>query len=191
VLEVLIAARGPTKWEWRVCDRHGSTIMGGLNARDQQPGTGATERYFSCWPAAAFRVKDAEELEAPDRHEGVRASTPIANPQVRQPRGNGSYIIARSGYGIGRHSQSVRSGRFHREDLLDFETYGAVAFARFRREPRPVDLDLTPTIRSDRSGLAQIAHQKRYRRSPHAKYLRKRLLSERENVVVGVVAKME
>ena len=30
VLEVLIAARGPTKWEWRVCDRRDSTIMGGF-----------------------------------------------------------------------------------------------------------------------------------------------------------------
>lgn len=30
VLEVLIAERGPTKWEWRVCDRHGTTIIGGF-----------------------------------------------------------------------------------------------------------------------------------------------------------------
>jgi hypothetical protein len=35
-----------------------------LNAPDQRPGTGATERYFSCWPAAAFYVRIAEELEA-------------------------------------------------------------------------------------------------------------------------------
>jgi hypothetical protein len=30
VLEVLITAKGPTKWEWLVCDRHDSTIMGGF-----------------------------------------------------------------------------------------------------------------------------------------------------------------
>ena len=30
VLEVLITERSPTKWEWRVCDRHGTTIMGGF-----------------------------------------------------------------------------------------------------------------------------------------------------------------
>jgi len=35
-----------------------------LNAPDQRLGTGATERYFSCWLAAAIYVKIAEELEA-------------------------------------------------------------------------------------------------------------------------------
>jgi hypothetical protein len=30
VLEVLITKRSLTKWEWRVCDRHGTTIMGGF-----------------------------------------------------------------------------------------------------------------------------------------------------------------
>ena len=30
VLEVLITKRSPTKWEWRVCDRYGTTIMGGF-----------------------------------------------------------------------------------------------------------------------------------------------------------------
>jgi hypothetical protein len=41
---------------------------------DQRLGTGATERYFSCWLAAAIYVKIAEELEAlfdmADRYEG-------------------------------------------------------------------------------------------------------------------------
>jgi hypothetical protein len=31
VLEVSIAERAPTKWEWRVCDRYG-TIMGGFES---------------------------------------------------------------------------------------------------------------------------------------------------------------
>jgi hypothetical protein len=39
-------------------------LWAGLNAPDQRPGTGATERYFSCWLAAAFYVRIAEELEA-------------------------------------------------------------------------------------------------------------------------------
>jgi len=30
VLEVLITKRSPTKWEWRVCNRHGTTIVGGF-----------------------------------------------------------------------------------------------------------------------------------------------------------------
>ena len=32
VLEVLITKRRPTKWEWRVCDRNGTTIIGGFES---------------------------------------------------------------------------------------------------------------------------------------------------------------
>ena len=32
VLEVLITERRPTKWEWRVCDRYGTTIIGGFES---------------------------------------------------------------------------------------------------------------------------------------------------------------
>ena len=42
----------------------GPRLWAGLNAPDQRLGTGATERYFSCWLAAAIYVKIAEELEA-------------------------------------------------------------------------------------------------------------------------------
>ena len=42
----------------------GPRLWAGLNAPEQRLGTGATERYFSCWPAAAIYVKIAEELEA-------------------------------------------------------------------------------------------------------------------------------
>jgi len=49
--------------------------MAGLNAPEQRLGTGATERYFSCWPAAAIYVKIGEELEAlfdmADRYEAT------------------------------------------------------------------------------------------------------------------------
>ena len=53
----------------------GPRLWAGLNAPEQRLGTGATERYFSCWPAAAIYVKIAEELEAlfdmADRYEGT------------------------------------------------------------------------------------------------------------------------
>lgn len=39
-------------------------MWAGLNAPGQRLGTGATERYFSCWLAAAIHMKIAEELEA-------------------------------------------------------------------------------------------------------------------------------
>jgi hypothetical protein len=58
----------------------GPRLWAGLNAPDQQLGTGATERYFSCWLAAAIYVKIAEELEALIDMR-VRTSTTIANPQ--------------------------------------------------------------------------------------------------------------
>jgi len=61
----------------------GPRLWAGLNALDQRLGTGATERYFSCWLAAAIYVKIAEELI--DMR--VRTSTTIANPQGRQRRG--------------------------------------------------------------------------------------------------------
>jgi hypothetical protein len=32
VWEVLITERRPTKWEWRVRDRYGTTIMGGFES---------------------------------------------------------------------------------------------------------------------------------------------------------------
>ena len=41
----------------------GPRLWAGLNAPDQRLGTVATERYFSCWLAAAIYVKIAEELE--------------------------------------------------------------------------------------------------------------------------------
>ena len=67
----------------------------------------------------------------------------------------------------------------------------AVAFARCRREPGPVDLDEASSIGPDRSARAEIAHQERYRRSSHAEYLCQRLLGERELIVVDAVAKLE
>jgi hypothetical protein len=30
MFEVMITQRSPSKWEWRVCDRHGTTIMNGF-----------------------------------------------------------------------------------------------------------------------------------------------------------------
>ncbi len=85
----------------------------------------------------------------------------------------------------------ARSGHIRREDLLDFETHGAVAFARCRREPRSVDLEEASSIGPDRPARAEIAHQERYRRSSHTEYLRQRLLGERENIVVDAVANLE
>jgi len=66
-----------------------------------------------------------------------------------------------------------------------------VAFARHRRKPRSVDLDLASSIRFDRAGCTQIAHQERHGRSSHTEYLRDHFLREREDVVADAVAKMQ
>lgn len=42
-----------------------------------------------------------------------------------------------------RQNQSARPGCIHREDPLDFETHGIVAFARHRCEPQWVNLDFS------------------------------------------------
>ena len=66
-----------------------------------------------------------------------------------------------------------------------------MAFARCRREPRPVDLDEASSIGPDRSARAEIAHQERYRRSSYTEYLCQRMLGERKHIVVDAVAKLE
>ena len=88
-------------------------------------------------------------------------------------------------------SRRARSGRIHREHLLDFEMHDVVAFARCRREPRRVDLDQASSIGPDRSTRAQIAHQERHGRTSHTEYLRERLLGEREHIMVDAVAKLK
>ena len=64
VLEVLITERSPTKWEWRVCDRHGTTIVGGFEHTRPAARYRGNRALFSCWLAAAIYVRIAEELEA-------------------------------------------------------------------------------------------------------------------------------
>ena len=54
MLEVLITKRSSTKWEWRLCDRYGATIIGGFRAPDQRPITGAIGRYFLCCLRAGY-----------------------------------------------------------------------------------------------------------------------------------------
>jgi len=79
----------------------------------------------------------------------------------------------------------------HPKHLLDFEMHDVVAFARCRREPHRVDLDQAPPIGPDRSTRAQLAHQERHGRPSHPKYLRERLLGEREQIMVDAVANLK
>lgn len=61
LLEVLITELRPSKWEWEVCDRYGTTIMGGFERT--RPAAkyrgGATERYFSCCLPAGVSFRGA------------------------------------------------------------------------------------------------------------------------------------
>ena len=69
--------------------------------------------------------------------------------------------------------------------------HDVVAFARCRREPRRVDLDLASPIGPDRATRAQLAHQERHGRTSNPEYLRERLLGERERIMVNAVAKLK
>src|SRR6266705_5564063 len=152
---------------------------GSAISRPAQPG-------LSSAPSSPASLKGWGLPETPQR--------PVAARIVGGRADARSHGIARFNFRdahINGRNRRARSGRVQREDLLDFETHGAVAFARCRREPRSVDLDPASLIRPDRSGGAQIAHQESHRRSSHTEYLRQRLLGEREYVVVDAVAKLE
>jgi hypothetical protein len=53
VLEVLITKRGPTKWEWRDCDRQGPTIMNGFEST--RP-SGQVQGQSGAIPPVGFRL---------------------------------------------------------------------------------------------------------------------------------------
>jgi hypothetical protein len=72
----------------------------------------------------------------------------------RRLRGNGSHSIARFTCCISRHNQNAGLSR-HEKIGLDFEAHRAMAFARRRREPRSVDLDLASAVAESRHCLLQ------------------------------------
>jgi hypothetical protein len=64
-------------------------------------------------------------------------------------------------------------------NLIDSAAHDLVAFACRFFEPRSVNLDQTPPIRSDSTRHPELAHNIGHSRSSYSKQLRKRLLRQR------------
>src|SRR6202043_4005227 len=66
-----------------------------------------------------------------------------------------------------------------------------VAFACRSFEPRSVNLDQAPPIRSDSTRRPELAHNQRHRRSSYPEQFRKRLLRQRYGVAVNSIVDVE
>jgi hypothetical protein len=75
-----------------------------------------------------------------------------------------------------RRSLNARLHCFRRKNLIDSAAHDLVALACRFFEPRSVNLDQTPPIRSDSTRHPELAHDMRHSRSSYAKQLRKRIL---------------
>jgi hypothetical protein len=69
VLEVLITERGPTKWEWRVCDHHDTTIMGGFERTRPAAKYRGNRALFFLLASGCNLGEDRRGTCGPDRHE--------------------------------------------------------------------------------------------------------------------------
>src|ERR1700716_3001059 len=83
--------------------------------------------------------------------------------------------------GIFAHRRSLNATLrcFRRENLIDSAAHDLIALACRCFEPRSVNLDQTPPIRSDSTRHPELAHNMRHRRSSYTKQLRKRLFGQR------------
>src|ERR1700675_4432254 len=90
-----------------------------------------------------------------------------------------------------RRSLNARLHCFRRKDLIDSAAHDLVAFACRFFEPRSVNLDQTPSIRSDSTRHPELAHDLRHSRSSYSKQLRKRLLRQRQDVTINSIVDVE
>src|SRR6267378_4891530 len=72
-----------------------------------------------------------------------------------------------------RRSLNARLRCFRRENLIDSAAHDLIALACRCFEPRSVNLDQTPPIRSDSTQHPELAHNMRHSRSSYSKQLRK------------------
>ena len=80
---------------------------------------------------------------------------------------------------------------FRRNDTIDSTAHNLVALARRGFEPRSVNLDQAPPIRSDGTQLPQLVYDMRHSRSTYSKQLRKRLLRQRQEITVNSIVDVE
>ena len=75
--------------------------------------------------------------------------------------------------------------------MIEVAAHYLVAFACRFFEPRSVNLDQTPPIRSDGTGRPELLDNQRHCRSSYPKQLRKRLLRQRYGVAVNSIVDVE
>lgn len=90
-----------------------------------------------------------------------------------------------------RRTVNARLRCFLRNNLIDFAAHDLVAFARRFFEPRPVNLDEAPLIRSDGTRRPELAHNQRHCCSSYPKQLRKRLLRQWYDVAINSIVNVK
>jgi hypothetical protein len=90
-----------------------------------------------------------------------------------------------------RRGANARLHCFRRKNLIDFVPHDLVAFACRFFEPRPVNLNQAPPIRSDSTRRPEFAHNMRHSGPSYSKQLRKRLLRQRQDVTINSIVDVE
>jgi hypothetical protein len=88
-------------------------------------------------------------------------------------------------------SLNARIHCFRRKNLIHSAAHDLAAFACRFFEPRSVNLDQTPPIRSDSTRHPEVAHNMRHSRSSYSKQLRKRFLRQRYEVTIDSIVDVE
>src|SRR3981081_352589 len=99
-------------------------------------------------------------------------------------KGSAGNFVPRRGVNAWLHS-------FRRNNTIDSTAHDLVALACRCFEPRPVNLDRAPPIRSDPTAPPELAHDMRHGRSTYSKQLRKRLLRQRQEVTANSIVDVE
>jgi hypothetical protein len=90
-----------------------------------------------------------------------------------------------------RRSLNARLRCIQPKNLIGFAAHYLVAFACHFCEPRSVNLDQAPPIRSDSTRRPELLYNQRHCRSSYSKQLRQRLLRQRYRLVVNSIADVE
>ena len=99
--------------------------------------------------------------------------------------------ISSAGSFVHRRGVNARLYSFRRNNTIDSTAHDLVALASRCFEPRSVNLDQAPPIRSDRTRRPELAHDMRHGRSTYSKQLRKRLLRQRQEVTANSIVDVE
>ena len=119
------------------------------------------------------------------------ASRPVGWPVPLRFIHLGQKGISIAGSFVHRRGVTARLHFFRRNNTIDSAAHDLVALACHCFEPRSVNLDQAPPIRSDSTRRPEPAHDMRHGRSSYSKQLRKRLLRQRQEVTANSIVDVE